>query len=397
MASTYTSRLRLELQADGENSNTWGQKANSDFQQLEEAIAGYTTVATLSSTDVTLTTNNATTDQSRPAFLELQGTLTGNIGVIIPSVSKGYTIRNATSGAFTVTIKALGGTGVVAPQSGLTAIICDGASVYSAITKLPGALDITGALSVASTFTVGGATSLASTLVVNGATSITGAANFASTVSVSGTGSFLGAVSVSGTGFMGGWVVKGATTVTNGAYLPSTNQMELATNSTKVMVLTSVQNVGINTASPKSRVHISDADATKAPLRITTSLSDATYLPVIDWDYGTPALQGSIATGVATGVSSTQSIFVVPTSAPQGMLIVNGASPSGIDGFTDLLAVYRIAGAANSQVVMATGAPRGSPGTRSYVLNGTTGVLTVSISDGKGWEINTLAMLSGVR
>lgn len=92
MSSTYTSSLRLEIQADGENSNDWGDRANSVFQQIEQAVAGYTSI-TLSGATVTLTALNATTDQSRPAFLELVGTLTSNVGIIIPSVTKGYMIE----------------------------------------------------------------------------------------------------------------------------------------------------------------------------------------------------------------------------------------------------------------------------------------------------------------
>ena len=34
MASTYTTRLRLEKQATGENANTWGDKTNSNFDLI---------------------------------------------------------------------------------------------------------------------------------------------------------------------------------------------------------------------------------------------------------------------------------------------------------------------------------------------------------------------------
>ena len=45
MPSTYTSRLRLELQATGENRTTWGINANQVFSRIEEAIAGMAQVA----------------------------------------------------------------------------------------------------------------------------------------------------------------------------------------------------------------------------------------------------------------------------------------------------------------------------------------------------------------
>jgi hypothetical protein len=45
-------------------------------------------------------------------LLKLTGTITTNVNVIIPdSVEKTYIIENATSGAFTVTVKTTSGTG----------------------------------------------------------------------------------------------------------------------------------------------------------------------------------------------------------------------------------------------------------------------------------------------
>ena len=41
MASTYSSRLNLELQTTGENSGTWGTITNNNLQKLEAAIKGY--------------------------------------------------------------------------------------------------------------------------------------------------------------------------------------------------------------------------------------------------------------------------------------------------------------------------------------------------------------------
>ena len=38
MASTFTTRLRLEKQATGENANTWGDKTNTNFDLIDESI-----------------------------------------------------------------------------------------------------------------------------------------------------------------------------------------------------------------------------------------------------------------------------------------------------------------------------------------------------------------------
>ena len=51
MASTYSSRLNLELQTTGENSGTWGTITNNNLQKLEAAVKGYVSVAIASATD----------------------------------------------------------------------------------------------------------------------------------------------------------------------------------------------------------------------------------------------------------------------------------------------------------------------------------------------------------
>lgn len=133
MASTYTSRIRLEKQADGENNNSWGTILNQNVIDLiDEAIAAYTTV-TLSSVDVTLTTGNGSSDQARSAFIEIVGTITSSVDVIIPAQSKGYFINNVAtvSSGCSVTFKTAAGTGQNINAGERVFIVCDGVSVHS--------------------------------------------------------------------------------------------------------------------------------------------------------------------------------------------------------------------------------------------------------------------------
>lgn len=132
MASTFDTLLRLELQATGENINTWGEKTNNNIALLADAIAGATSINLAGSGDYTLTTANAATDQARKSFLTLTGTLTGNRNVIVPSSSKIYFVRNNTSGAYTVTFKTAGGSGAVVPQGYVLAVACDGTDCFDA-------------------------------------------------------------------------------------------------------------------------------------------------------------------------------------------------------------------------------------------------------------------------
>ncbi len=78
MASTYTDRLGLELQANGENPNNWGSLLNSNVISLvDEAIAGYAVVS-VSSVAVTLTDSDGTSDQEHYPLVH-----TGNLLVVL--------------------------------------------------------------------------------------------------------------------------------------------------------------------------------------------------------------------------------------------------------------------------------------------------------------------------
>ncbi len=132
MASTYTTRIRLEKQEDGANPNSWGTVLNQNVIDLvDDAIAAYTTVS-LSSVDVTLTNIDGQADQARSAFIELKGNLTDNVNVVIPAKSKSYFIRNKTtrSSAETTKIKTLAGSGATVGFNGNGWFICDGVSVH---------------------------------------------------------------------------------------------------------------------------------------------------------------------------------------------------------------------------------------------------------------------------
>ena len=100
MASSYTSRIRLEQQGDGENPNSWGEILNQNvIGLLDDAIGAYTTIGTSGSqlvNDTTLTTNNGSADQARSAMLELQGYVVSAsaANIVLPAQSKFYFVRN---------------------------------------------------------------------------------------------------------------------------------------------------------------------------------------------------------------------------------------------------------------------------------------------------------------
>lgn len=152
MPSSYSTNLRLELQATGENQGTWGTKLNATINQIEAAISGSVTVTTTGGT-TTLTTNDGATDQARRARVDVSGVLASNAEIVVPNLSKFYLISNNTTGGYTVSVKTASGEAVVIPRGdyvpfyidGSDAIhIMDGASLgdvkmhFGSATELPG-------------------------------------------------------------------------------------------------------------------------------------------------------------------------------------------------------------------------------------------------------------------
>jgi len=133
MSSTYTSRIKLELQADGENANTWGQRLNNNVIQLvDDAVAAYTTIS-IGSASYTLTNNNGATDEARSAILEFTGVVSTSINVIIPSQSKFYLIRDKTTRAndASYVLQTAGNAGVSPTVSSRGVYFCDGTNIHT--------------------------------------------------------------------------------------------------------------------------------------------------------------------------------------------------------------------------------------------------------------------------
>lgn len=130
MASSYSSRLRIDLPANGDTG--WATALRTDLGTLlEEAIAGYTTKA-MSDANYTLSTANGATDEARQMMLKFTGTLTANRNIIVPTSSKIYFIDNACSGAFSLVVKTASGSGVTIPNGSKAVVYCDGTNVLAA-------------------------------------------------------------------------------------------------------------------------------------------------------------------------------------------------------------------------------------------------------------------------
>jgi hypothetical protein len=113
MASTFSTDLKIELMATGENSGTWGTKTNTNLNLVQQAIVGFENIA-ITSTNTTLLMTDANISDARNAVLRFTGTITANCTVFVASgIEKPYTLQNATSGAFTLALNQVGGASVI--------------------------------------------------------------------------------------------------------------------------------------------------------------------------------------------------------------------------------------------------------------------------------------------
>ena len=137
MPSTYSTNLRFELIAPGEQTGTWGGTTNTNIGTLiEQAISGASSVV-MTDANLTLSANNGATDQARSMYLAVTSSvpLTLTRDVICPAVPKMYVVRNATTGGRSINVTA-GGTGVLIPNGATVTVICDGTNVRVAVDTL---------------------------------------------------------------------------------------------------------------------------------------------------------------------------------------------------------------------------------------------------------------------
>jgi hypothetical protein len=127
MASTFSTDLKLELMATGENAGTWGDKTNDNLELIQQAIAGYEAIALSDGGTVTLAMTNAQLSNARNMVLKFTGTLTTASTVTIPDgIEKFYIIDlSAVTGVTNLTIKTASGTGFTAAEAKIVAAYSD--------------------------------------------------------------------------------------------------------------------------------------------------------------------------------------------------------------------------------------------------------------------------------
>lgn len=154
--TTYSSNILLTEPTPGDPAftNTWGATLNTNFSLIDSAVAGIITIGVGGSSNVVLTSNQGSADQSRNQQFNFTGVLTGNIYVLWPNgLDRMFSVTNNTTGAFTLSCGVTNGAGlpvgvsVAVAQSDTTMLYSNGTDVKQ---RAPSVNEITFPVPIAS-------------------------------------------------------------------------------------------------------------------------------------------------------------------------------------------------------------------------------------------------------
>ena len=150
MASTFTN-LGIELMATGENAGTWGNKTNANLNLAEQLLGGFK-IQTLNAAGSGANTtplaiaDGALTGAAQNKVIILGAVspeaITGNKIVTVPLLTETfYIMKNSTSGAHTVQLKAVSGSGATvtwsATDKGYKLVYIDGVATNTGVIEAP--------------------------------------------------------------------------------------------------------------------------------------------------------------------------------------------------------------------------------------------------------------------
>lgn len=427
MASTYTTSLKLQLMATGENTSTWGNTTNDNLQYgLEQAIVGSATV-TFASANVTLTlTDTPTSQTARNMRLKLAGTTGGARDLILGSGAnnpKLYIVENGCADA--VTVKNTTGIGIAVPAGKTMWVYNDGTDVVDVTTYLT-SLTLGSALPVASggtgqnTYTNGqllignttGNTLTKATLTAGTGVTITNGTG-SITISATGTGGTVtsinadgsttgltltgGPITTSGTFTLGGTLGvanggTGQTTYTNGQLLIGNTTGNTLTKATLtagsgVSITNGTGSITISATGSGGSVTSVNADGsttgltfTGGPITTSGTLTLGGTLAVANGGTGqTSYTNGQLLIGNTTGNTLTKATL----TAGSGIAITNGTGSITISATGGGGTVTSVNGSGGTTGLTLTGGPITGAGTLTLggtliVANGGTGATTLT-------------------
>ena len=143
MASSYTP-LGIEKMATGENAGTWGTKTNTNLDIIEQISGGYlgVSIAGGAGTTTLSKSDGATGSAVASRVLKFTGSISGNRIVTMPVLTENfYLIENATTGSYTVQLKAASGSGATVTwatgDKGWKLVYFDGVATNTGVYEIP--------------------------------------------------------------------------------------------------------------------------------------------------------------------------------------------------------------------------------------------------------------------
>ena len=207
MASTYSSDLKLELMATGENAGTWGTKTNTNLQLVQQAIGGFEQVTVGDGATVALAMTDGTISNARNMVVKVATvTLSGATVLTVPdSIEKMYIFDvTAVTNPTNLTIKTASGTGFSPDQAKIYFAYSNGTNIVEvSLDSLGGAV---------------GTASLPTVPITKGGTGLTsaGSANQALKMNSGGSALEFGTLPIAGGG-TGATTLAGANIVASNA------------------------------------------------------------------------------------------------------------------------------------------------------------------------------------
>ena len=132
MASTYSSDLKLELMATGENAGTWGTKTNTNLNLIQQAVEGFEQVTLSSGGTLALAMSDATLSNARNMVIKFAtATIAASTICTIPDSIEKFYIFDATglTNPTNLTIKTASGTGFTLDAAKIYAAYSDGTNL----------------------------------------------------------------------------------------------------------------------------------------------------------------------------------------------------------------------------------------------------------------------------
>lgn len=162
MASSFTTNFAIEKPNTGEQSGTWGDTTNFNFD-LFDRLAGYKSI-TLSNTSSTLTVRPSSPSQGssnvedgmyRAIKFVDGGDIGGNVTLTVgPNTSATFFMfQNALSGSRDIAVTQGSGANVTVPNGQSAIVYCDGAGSGAAVVDIGGSLSMSNAKITGGTIT----------------------------------------------------------------------------------------------------------------------------------------------------------------------------------------------------------------------------------------------------